>query len=147
MNLTKLQNTAYNFLKNEMSPEERIRLESELHFWNRHNAQLQIKSGDRYRIIQNENDISLMSILDPQRAQGGYLTAHNEPVQRIDYTQHCVSTYLQTLSEMWRTSNRPAAYAAGRLIPTRKGQGTVIEGKWRQFRDLPQPQWAMLPSR
>jgi|TARA_B100001105_G_scaffold42727_1_gene31214 hypothetical protein len=48
------------------------------------------------------NDVKFYT-LKPEnlkRSRAGFLSSFREPVQRIDYTQHCLSAYLQKLVDI-----------------------------------------------
>lgn len=93
--------SAYSVIKDSLSLKEKEMLESELAFWNTHNSHLQIGQNARYRFAYTpENDLQLHAIKNPEQAQGGFLTSEENPTLRIDFTQHCVSAYLQTLVDI-----------------------------------------------
>lgn len=76
------------------------RIRNELDRLNRKHVALQITEADTYRIIAPEGKLVLAKLKDPEWAQGGFLTEDSEPTQRIDFTQHCINTYLQTLVDV-----------------------------------------------
>jgi hypothetical protein len=65
--------------------------EREIDFWLNKSKELQITDDDVYRFGEN----GVIKINNLQKAQGGFLTGRNELTQRIDFTQHCISSYLQ----------------------------------------------------
>ena len=89
--------SAYSVLEGTVSSYELQRLRKEIDFWNMHNSVLKISSVDAYRLIDDENGMRLVVTPDLATAHGGFLTSGSVLTQRIDYTQHCVSAYLQTL--------------------------------------------------
>lgn len=59
---------------------------------------LQVKPVNLYRYVGGK----LLRLANPETAVGGFLTGVNadQLTQRIDYTQHCLSAYLQTLADI-----------------------------------------------
>jgi hypothetical protein len=92
--------SAYSVLESRVEPTELSRLKEELSWWNAHNFELQIDETDTYKIMPDGNKLTLKSLRESELAQGGFLTAWSEPKQRIDFTQHCISAYLQTLLDV-----------------------------------------------
>ena len=92
--------SAYSVLENNIDPVLLRQLRSEIDFWNAKNFDLQIMEGDTYRLVPENGQVVLTSVIDMPQSQGGFLTADDELTQRIDFTQHCVSTYLQTLVDI-----------------------------------------------
>jgi hypothetical protein len=75
-------------------------LRSEIDHFNAMHSNLQLGKDDLYRVEIENGKVDLVKQKDPTRAHGGFLTAHSVPTQRIDFTQHCVSAYLQTLTDI-----------------------------------------------
>lgn len=92
--------SAYTLLEDTLTREERETLKNEIDYWNTKNSFLQIDATDRYRVNQTENSLTLALLENPELALGGFLTAEDELTQRIDFTQHCLNTYLQTLTDI-----------------------------------------------
>jgi hypothetical protein len=84
----------------ESDASTRSLLRSEIDTFNRFHRTLQLSEDDLYRVENNDEGVKLVKLSKPTRAQGGFLTAHSVPTQRIDFTQHCVSAYLQTLTDI-----------------------------------------------
>lgn len=89
--------SAYSIIEPNVSDEERIIYSDEINFWLLQSKKLQIKSSDIFRIRLNFEIPQKLTIKNADKANGGFLTDLNEPVQRIDFTQHCLSSYLQKL--------------------------------------------------
>jgi len=93
--------SAYTLIEDSASKEVLERLRTEIDFWNLKNVDLQITSNDLYRLATREDGtIFLEFVQNLNKSRGGFLTAENELTQRIDFTQHCVSTYVQTLVDI-----------------------------------------------
>lgn len=93
--------SAYSVLSTNPQPGELARLHTILDVWNTFHTSLQLTGENRYRVVTNSQDIlSLGYLAAPQQARGGFLTARDTPTQRIDFTQHCISSYAQTLVEV-----------------------------------------------
>lgn len=92
--------SAYSVLEGSVSEYELSRLRKEIDFWNKHNSVLQIDTVDQFRVVDSEAGVTLVAAPDIERAHGGFLTSGDVLTQRIDYTQHCVSAYLQTLIDI-----------------------------------------------
>ena len=92
--------SAYGVLENNISESELLLLRKEIDFWNTHNSILQITPVDRYRLVKEDGVFSIKMLPDSTQAQGGFLTSGSVMTQRIDYTQHCVSAYIQTLVDI-----------------------------------------------
>ncbi len=65
-------------------------------------ASLQVRSVNMYRYIMDEDGARIAKLADEKRAIGGFLTGHAsvDLSQRIDFTQHCLSAYAQTLVDI-----------------------------------------------
>lgn len=92
--------SAYSILEGNVSDWELQILKKEIDFWNTHNSVLQILPVDVYRLVQSDGVFSMQILPDLMQAQGGFLTSASVLTQRIDYTQHCISAYLQTLVDI-----------------------------------------------
>jgi hypothetical protein len=67
---------------------------------NQMNYQFQISNVDTTRVLMTPSGITLKALSFPPPALGGFLTSNSEPTQRIDFTQHCINSYLQTLVDL-----------------------------------------------
>lgn len=92
--------SSYSLLEGEVSDAELQRIKSELDYWNIKNSFLQIDEDQPLRLVEDEKDLKFISIKNMHLAEGGFLTAESELKQRIDFTQHCLNTYLQTLVDI-----------------------------------------------
>jgi hypothetical protein len=92
--------SAYSLLKDSTTESDQERLRKEIDFWNAKNLDFQIGGEDMYRLTQNTDGLALLKVQNMQKGKGGFLTADDELTQRIDFTQHCVSAYLQTLVDV-----------------------------------------------
>lgn len=92
--------SAYSVLKDTMSTPERAALRREIDFWNNKNLQLQIGDQDMVRYVRRGDTLERQVIRNMNVAHGGFLTADNKLTQRIDFTQHCISAYLQVLTDI-----------------------------------------------
>jgi hypothetical protein len=92
--------SAIALLKRTTSEANLTPFRNELNRLNRADLTLQITQKDPYRIFQDEEGLSLMKLVDPKIATGGFLTSDSVLTERIDYTNHCVNTYLQTLVDI-----------------------------------------------
>lgn len=87
--------SAYSILEKKLSETEKNSYLEEINFWLSKSKNLQIKKGDKITVKLNKNSTQKLSLKKPSQAIGGFLTGLNEPVQRIDFTQHCLSSFLQ----------------------------------------------------
>ncbi len=92
--------SAYSIIEPNVSEEEKALYSDEINFWLLQSKKLQIKSSDIFRIRLNFEMPQKLTIKNADKAEGGFLTDLNEPVQRIDFTQHCLSSYLQKLIDI-----------------------------------------------
>jgi len=74
------------------------RVEAEIDVMLEKTAHLQVRPVNRYRYVGGE----LLQLKDESLALGGFLTGSTEDglTQRIDFTQHCLSAYAQTLVDV-----------------------------------------------
>lgn len=89
--------SAYSVLDGTIAKSELASLRKEIDFWNKHTYSLQIRQTDQYRLVLTDGVFTMLRLPNPEQARGGFLTSGSVLTQRIDYTQHCVSAYLQTL--------------------------------------------------
>jgi hypothetical protein len=92
--------SAYTLLEESATDAEKTALKTELDHWNRKHSTLQITEDDRYRILVDREEVRIDGLENPELAIGGFLTGEREPTQRIDFTQHCITTYVQTLVDI-----------------------------------------------
>ena len=92
--------SAYSVLKNSESPDYLAQLDNEIKFWLARTSYLQISEGNPYRLMIEGGIPQLKKVPNLPIAQGGFLTASAVNTQRIDFTQHCVSAYLQKLVDI-----------------------------------------------
>ncbi len=67
---------------------------------NRINHRFQIITNDTTRVLTPPSGITIQSLEQLESALGGFLTSDSEPTQRIDFTQHCINTYVQTTADL-----------------------------------------------
>lgn len=92
--------SAYSVLEGNVPEAELGALKQEIDFWLAKSATLQLTSESTYRIVEGDTGLRLASLQSPENADGGFLTGHSELTQRIDFTQHCLSSYVQTLEDI-----------------------------------------------
>ncbi|MFH1218614.1 MAG: hypothetical protein V1679_02130, partial [Candidatus Peregrinibacteria bacterium] len=92
--------SAYSVLGKVLSDEELAYYLEEIEFWFKKGKELQISEGDFFRVSLNNGRIYGVQVEDWNKSEGGFLTSIKEPVQRIDFTQHCLSGYLQKLVDV-----------------------------------------------
>ncbi|HDH31434.1 MAG TPA: hypothetical protein ENH26_01525 [Candidatus Wolfebacteria bacterium] len=85
--------SAYSVLEPNITKKEKDYYLEEINFWLAKSKELQVKDGViTLRFGDKDYDLNLPR---PERAQGGFLTGLDKLSQRIDFTQHCLSSYLQ----------------------------------------------------
>lgn len=92
--------SAYSLLRENMTVAEAKKLRTEIDFWNTKNIGLQIGLTEKLRVVNEEGKLLFKTIRSSEKSGGGFLTSEKVPTQRIDFTQHCVNTYLQTLIDI-----------------------------------------------
>lgn len=92
--------SAYGVLEDHVDADYRDMLRGEIDFWNTKNSRLQIMEDTPARAVLDGDTLEFLTVADMDVAQGGFLTGDNVLTQRIDFTQHCVSAYLQTLVDV-----------------------------------------------
>lgn len=92
--------SAYSLLKGNTTEAYEKSLRQEIDFWNKKNAGLQIAAGETYRVIKQDGSLYFKEIKNMEQSRGGFLTSDDRLSQRIDFTQHCISAYLQTLVDI-----------------------------------------------
>ncbi len=92
--------SAYSILKGKISEAELTRLHQEITFWLNKTAGLQLRAPQPYRVVTVNGNLQFLQLKNPEIADGGFLTGETELTQRIDFTQHCASAYLQKLIDI-----------------------------------------------
>ena len=92
--------SAYTLLEKNMTPQEKTQLRTEIDFWNTKNTGLQIGTDETLRAVLVDGQLVFKEIPNLAQSSGGFLTSDAVPTQRIDFTQHCINTYLQTLADI-----------------------------------------------
>lgn len=89
--------SAFSVLESEATTEAEYKYLGEIDFWLNKSQSLQLKKKDTIKIVFGDKGAKILVIKKPSKALGGFLTSFSEPFQRIDFTQHCLSAYLQKL--------------------------------------------------
>ncbi|MCA9365990.1 hypothetical protein KC722_00235 [Candidatus Kaiserbacteria bacterium] len=92
--------SAYGVLEDEIDSGYLQTLRHEINTWNYRNQQLQLGAAHEYRLVVGDTGTQFQRITEPSLAYGGFLTSEHTLTQRIDFTQHCLSSYLQTLLDI-----------------------------------------------
>jgi hypothetical protein len=92
--------SALSVLKGRVPDTVYARVLQEAEYGLRKNRPLQLTEADATRAFVNTDGLVLKSFARPLRAVGGFLTGEDEPVERIDFTQHCVNAHLQMLTDV-----------------------------------------------
>ncbi len=73
----------------------------ELESRNRFHYMLQLTDKDAVRVMNEAGNIQFKTLAEPREtAIGGFLTGDTALTQRIDFTQHCITAYVQTLVDI-----------------------------------------------
>jgi hypothetical protein len=73
----------------------------ELESRNRFHYMLQLTDRDEVRVLNDAGNIQFKTLSKPTKpAIGGFLTGDTALTQRIDFTQHCITAYVQTLVDL-----------------------------------------------
>ncbi|MEA1929495.1 MAG: hypothetical protein U9M92_01205 [Patescibacteria group bacterium] len=94
--------SAYSVLEPAISESEKRWYTEEIDFWLDQSAGLQVSEKRHARII-SDGGVGIVKRMregNKERALGGFLTGWNEATQRIDFTQHCLNSYLQKLVDI-----------------------------------------------
>lgn len=89
--------SAFPVLEAVATAEAEYKYLEEIDFWLAKSRSLQLKKKDTIKIVFGDGGAKILVIKKPSKALGGFLTDFSEPFQRIDFTQHCLSAYLQKL--------------------------------------------------
>ncbi|MCA9363026.1 hypothetical protein KC851_01780 [Candidatus Kaiserbacteria bacterium] len=92
--------SAYSILEGGVSTEFLRQLKNEINYWQSKTTALQLKENRPYRLVLDETGPVLLKVANPYLSHGGFLTSEEVLTQRIDFTQHCVSSYLQKLVDI-----------------------------------------------
>lgn len=93
--------SAYSVLKDDVNQKQKEVIENEIYYWLEHLEDLHIDESDRYRLItQEDGSVRFGEITNMTQAHGGFLTSQSQLTQRIDYTQHCLNSYVQQLVDI-----------------------------------------------
>jgi hypothetical protein len=92
--------SAYSLLENTLAQSEANKLRTEIDFWNTKNSGLQIGASEELRFSVVDGKQQFNAIQNLTQSAGGFLTSDAVPTQRIDFTQHCVTAYVQTLVDI-----------------------------------------------
>lgn len=92
--------SAYAVLEGEVAAGKLASLKTEIDHWLSKTTNLQLSSEQPYRFTITDGEAMFMKQVDPEIAHGGFLTGEDTPYQRIDFTQHCVSAYLQAYEDI-----------------------------------------------
>lgn len=92
--------SAYSVISPNVSEDDDSYYMEEINFWLTKSKELQVNENDSMRIRYNNRPAKKLEITKPKRAVGGFLTDFGEPTQRIDFTQHCLSSYLQKIVDI-----------------------------------------------
>ncbi|MBI2634282.1 hypothetical protein HYW82_01255 [Candidatus Peregrinibacteria bacterium] len=89
--------SAYPVLSDGLNENEKMELMEEIDFWLSKSADLQMKSGDLLWTKMKNRSPKVLKLKNESMAIGGFLTGLDEQAQRIDFTQHCISAFLQRM--------------------------------------------------
>lgn len=92
--------SAYSILAGNIDGVKQSYLLSEINFWQQKTTRLQLEQDNPYRLVIIDSVPQLLKAPRPKLGHGGFLTGESELTQRIDFTQHCVSSYLQKLVDV-----------------------------------------------
>jgi hypothetical protein len=98
--------SALSILKNELPNTTYAPILNEAEIGLRLNRNLQLTTVDSLRAFISDRKLELSATPLFERAVGGFLTGERkeERVERIDFTQHCVSAHLQMLTDVRQSS-------------------------------------------
>lgn len=92
--------SAYSILQTNLEDVKKQFYLDEINFWLNQSRNLQIKKNDTMISQLNKSKTQKLRLKKPDRAIGGFLTSLREPVLRIDFTQHCVSSFMQKYEDI-----------------------------------------------
>ena len=90
--------SAYSLLEPNITEEEKKYYLEEINFWLTKSKELQVDNNGFINLKFGEK----IKVLKPEKAAGGFLTGlePDKLFQRIDFTQHCLSSYLQKQTDI-----------------------------------------------
>ncbi len=91
--------SAYSVIESKLTEEEKEYYLEEINYWLFKSKELQVDSSGSIP-FKTGDTVNNLKVLYPSKAQGGFLTGLNKFQQRIDFTQHCLSSYLQTQTDI-----------------------------------------------
>ena len=92
--------SALSVLKGKTPDDTYTKILHEAEYGLRKNRTLQLTEEDETRAFVRTGVLTTPSLANIKRALGGFMTGEDEPTQRIDFTQHCVSANLQMLMDV-----------------------------------------------
>ncbi len=92
--------SAQSIVQEHLTQSENSVIRTELNRLNQTHLSLQLGEADVHRMVFKNGVLGLHTLQDVKRARGGFLTSDMEPTQRIDFTQHCLGAYVQTLVDI-----------------------------------------------
>ncbi len=92
--------SAYSVLYPNISQERRDHYMEEIDYWLTRSQGLQVEEGDLMKVQFNNNKGKKLELASPDKAVGAFLSGLSEPVLRIDFTQHCLNSYVQKLIDI-----------------------------------------------
>lgn len=92
--------SAYSVLQTKITKEQKEQYLEEIDFWLNKIKNLQLKKGDKITTKINKTKSQKIGLKKPSKAIGGFLTSLHEPVLRIDFTQHCLSSLMQKYEDI-----------------------------------------------
>ena len=91
--------SAYSVIESKLTEKEKEYYLEEIDYWLFKSEELQV-GGSGSIPFKVGDETHKLKVLYPYKAQGGFLTGLNKFQQRIDFTQHCLSCYLQTQTDI-----------------------------------------------
>lgn len=92
--------SAYSVIEVNIEKKEKSAYLKEINFWLTKSKELQVSKTDIISTTYNQKNPQNIKLKNIEKAQGGFLTDFKEPVQRIDFTQHCLNSYMQKLYDI-----------------------------------------------
>lgn len=90
--------SAYSILKEQADGSYVSDLKTEINYWLARTEYLQVSGTNPYHLAVINGVPQLLRFPNLKVAEGGFLTGGDEVTERIDFTQHCLSAYLQALT-------------------------------------------------
>ena len=87
--------SAYSVLEPHATEAEKEKYLDEISYWLGKSAKLQLTEKDTNRLMYSDRKAYFLTLSSTGRAIGGFLTGEREFTQRIDFTQHCLSSFVQ----------------------------------------------------